>query len=303
MSQLPSLDALQTFDAAARHLSFSAAARELHVTQGAVSHRIRGLEEQLGQRLFLRVGRRVELSEEGRVLAAAVADAFERLHAGLGELADLRREGQLMVSCSPSFAIRWLVPNLAHLRAASPGIDVRISADDRLVEPGRDGIDVCIRYGPGGALHAREQRLSIEQVTPVCSPRLLEGGDALRHPDDLADHVLLHDEVLLGHPGRVGWSRWLQAAGATRVDPRQGLHFSHAHLALEAAIAGQGVALARGILVARDLAEGRLVAPFPVSVASGLAYWLLTPARGVPRPAIADFQAWLLAAVAGGTAG
>ncbi len=295
---LPSLDALLTFDAAARLSSFSAAARELHVTQGAVSHRIRGLEEQLGVRLFDRTGRRVELTVEGRVLAAAVADALEHLRDGLDRLSSLQRDQQLMVSCSPSFAIRWLVPHLPQLRQQHPDLDVRISADDRIVQPGRAGIDVCIRYGPGGSSIGDELRLGVEQVTPVCSPRLLEGPPPLRSPADLAHQVLLHDDVLGSHPGRVGWTRWLAAAGADTVDPRPGPRFSHAHMAIEAAIAGQGVALARGILVSRDLAEGRLVAPFDVSVPSGLAYWIVTPAGQPPRPAVAAFRDWLVKAVA-----
>ncbi|RME21808.1 MAG: LysR family transcriptional regulator, partial [Deltaproteobacteria bacterium] len=146
---LPSLDALLTFETAARLSSFSAAARELHVTQGAISHRIRNLEEQLGTRLFDRTARGVRLTAEGRILAAAVTDAFERLRDGLDRL-DRRRHGDpLMVSCSPSFAIRWLVPHLPQLQARHPDLDVRISADDRVVQPGRAGIDVCIRYGPG----------------------------------------------------------------------------------------------------------------------------------------------------------
>ncbi|RME25259.1 MAG: LysR family transcriptional regulator, partial [Deltaproteobacteria bacterium] len=159
------------------------------------------------------------------------------------------------------------------------------------------GIDVCIRYGPGSGTGGEAWRLSVERVTPVCSPRLLEGPAPLRRPEDLAHHVLLHDDVLAGHPGRVGWTRWLAAAGVTSVDPRRGPRFSHAHMAIEAAIAGQGVALARGILVARDVAEGRLVTPFDLSVVSGLAYWVVTPPRRVLRPAVAAFRDWLVEAV------
>ena len=299
MQKIPSLDALRTFQAAARHLSFSRAARELHVTQGAVSHRIRSLEEALGYPLFLRAARRVELTLEGRVLASAVDDAFARLDQGFEELDQLRETGRLMVSCSTSFAIRWLVPHLPELQQVAPGLEVGISADDRLMPPGRQDIDVCIRYGPGGTEGVDEVRLSIEEVTPVCSPQLLAAGPPLRTPDDLAHHVLLHDEMMRGHPGRVGWRRWLEAAGATAVDPSKGARFSHAHMAVEAALAGQGVALARGILVAGELAAGRLVAPFDLRVESGLAYWVLTPKRGAPRPQVETFRRWLLDAVRG----
>lgn len=300
MSPLPSLDALRVFQAAAATGSFSRAAQQLHVTQGAVSHRIRALEEQLGIPLFDRSSRRVVLTAQGQLLARAVDEGLARIQRGLDEVQALQASGQLMVSCSPSFAIRWLVPHLPELRAEHPDLDVRISADDRLVQPGFDGIDVCVRYGPGGTADAEALRLSVERVTPVCSPRLLQGGSPLRQPADLARHVLLHDEVLRGHPGRVGWARWLEAAGAPEVSADRGPRFSHAHLAIEAAIAGQGVALARGILVARDLAEGRLVAPFPLAVESGLAYWVLTPRGAAPRPAVAAFRDWIVAAVAGG---
>lgn len=303
MSRLPSLDALRVFQAAAHHRSFSRAARELHVTQGAVSHRIRGLEEALGQPLFERGHRRVEPTEAGRLLLRAVDEAMDTLEAGLAALGRPGQEGLVVVSCSPSFAIRWLVPHLPALRAALPHLDVRIAAEDRLVQPGHEGIDACIRYGPPGepgpGAAVDEVQLSVEQVTPVLSPRLLAQGPPLSSPDDLRHCTLLHDEVLRDHPGRVGWERWLRAAGATQVDPRRGPRFSHAHLALEAALAGQGVALARGILVARDLAEGRLVAPFALRLESGLTYRVLTPRRGL-RPAVRQFVDWLVAAVRDG---
>lgn len=274
----------------ARRRSFTAAARALSVTQGAVSHRIRALERHLGQPLFLRTTRRVELTESGQILARACEEAFSVLDDALRRIQPAAESEPVMVSCSPSFAIRWLVPHIPELRAA--GLEVRIAADDRLVTPGRGGIDVCIRYGPGGYPDADVRRLSVERVTPVCSPSLLADGAALQHPADLSRQILLHDEVLLGHPGRVGWTRWLEAADAAGSAGR-GVRFSHAYMALEAAIAGQGVALARGILVARDLAEGRLVRPFELALESGLSYWVLTPARR-PREAALRFRDWLL---------
>lgn len=297
IDQIPSLDALRVFQAAARQRSFSAAARQLHVTQGAVSHRIRALEDALQTPLFLRTRRRVELTEAGRRLQRAVDEAFASLEIGLSELQAGEAKAPLMVSCSPSFAIRWLVPHLPLLHAAAPELDVRISAADRLEQPGQHNIDVCIRYGPGGAKGVDELRLSVELVTPVCSPQLLVGGPPLATPDDLAHHVLLHDDMLRGHPGRVGWERWLREAGASQVDPTRGVRFSHAHMAVEAALAGQGVALARGILVARDVSEGRLLTPFACAVESGLAYWVLTASAGRVRPQVALFRQWLLDAV------
>lgn len=297
INRLPSLEALLTFREVARRRSFTAAARALSVTQGAVSHRIRRLEDHLGQPLLHRTTRRVELSAAGRMLSEACEVAFDRIEQALVAVEGLGRDGRLVVSCSPSFAIRWLVPHLPQLQAELAGLEVLISADDRLVHPGTRGVDLCIRYGPGGYVDGSATRLSVEEVTPVCSPALRVEGRPLRRVSDLAGTVLLHDEVMRGHPGRVGWTRWLAAHGDGSVDPSRGVRFSHAHLALEAAQAGQGVALARGILVARDLADGRLIAPFAGHLTSGLAYWVVTPGRD-PRPAVARFRTWLLDAVA-----
>ncbi len=295
---LPSLLGLEAFDAVARLGSFTRAARELHVTQSAVSHRLRALEAQVGCALFVRDGRGVELTAEGRALAASTREAFARLREGLDALERERHGGVLTISCSPSFAIRWLVPRLPGFAAAHPSIRVRLDADDRLATPGEAGIDACLRYGAGRYAGVRHTRLATEHIAPVCSPRLLERGPPLRRPSDLRHHVLLHDEVLRHHPGRVGWTRWLEAAGARGVDPEAGPRFSHAHMALEAAVAGQGVALGRTTLVARDLEEGRLVRPFALEVPSGLAYWLLTP-KGTRSDRVEAFRRWLLATVSG----
>lgn len=297
MIQLPSLAGLEAFEAAARHGSFTAAARELHVTQSAVSHRIRALEEQLGMSLFVRVGRRIELTDGGHALADAVRDGFASLREGVRSLERLKG-GVLTVSCSPSFAIRWLVPHLPEFRALHPEVDVRIAADDRLVDPGRDGIDACLRYGAGGYPGLEHTRLAVERIGPVCSPVLLERGPPLRRVDDLAKHVLLHDEVLRTHPARIGWRRWLEAAGATQVDPDRGPRFSHAHMALEAAVAGQGLALGRTTLVARDVREGRLVRPFAFELESELAYWLLTPRGQSLTGPLRTLTEWLVSTTA-----
>jgi LysR family glycine cleavage system transcriptional activator len=296
INRLPSLEALLTFREVARRRSFTAAARTLSVTQGAVSHRIRRLEDHLGQPLLHRTTRRVELSEAGRLLAEACDVAFDRVERALESIEGLGRDGRLVVSCSASFAIRWLVPHLPQLQQEMGGLEVLVSADDRLVQPGTRGVDLCIRYRPGGYVGVSATRLSVEQVTPVCSPALRADGRPLRSVSNLCRTTLLHDEVMRGHPGRIGWTRWLRTHGDGATDPSKGIRFSHAHLALEAAQAGQGVALARGILVARDLAEGRLVAPFAGKLTSGLAYWVLTPGRE-PRPAVARFRSWLLAAM------
>lgn len=233
----------------------------------------------------------MELTDAGRLLAGSARDAFARLREGV-ERVERAGRGTLTLSCSPSFAIRWLVPSLPAFRARHPEVDLRLAADDRLVSPGREGIDACLRYGAGDYGDVDRTRLAVEHIGPVCTPALAEG---LRRPEDLAGHVLLHDEVLRDHPGRIGWRRWLAAAGAAGIAPDAGPRFSHAHMALEAALAGQGVALGRSTLVRRDLAAGRLVRPFALQLESALSYWFLTPRGAAPTPEVRAFRDWLLA--------
>lgn len=290
---LPPLPGLLTFHAVARAQSFSAAARQLHVTQGAVSHRIRALEESLGVPLFLRMPRQVKLTEPGMVLFAAVQDAFLRLSAGVHQIEDQADGKRVGVSCSPSFAIRWLVPHLGQLRLDHPDIDVHVAADDRLVEPGSSGVDLCVRFGPGGYLGVDAVRLTDEDVFAVCSPLYLEKMK-LRRLHQLSRCDLLHADALADHEAHVGWSEWLRAVGADGVDPDQGVHLSHAHMALEAATAGQGVALGRNTLTDDAIASGQLVRLFGSHTRCGFAYWLLAPRGGNPRPAVRDLRGWLL---------
>lgn len=297
MTPLPSLAGLVAFEVVARKLSFSAAGRELHLTQGAVSHRIRTLEEELGVRLFERSARRVELTREGEALRRATTEAFARLRLGLDEVASLQSDKRLTVSCSPSFAIRWLVPHLGSLRAVAPELDVHIAAQDELVSPGSGAIDVCIRFGPGGYSGLRTERLLAEAITPVCSPSYAERL-RLRRPADLRRCDLLHDDVLLHHPDHVGWPEWFAHAGVVHDEPTRGTRFSHAHLALDAAAAGHGVALGRRALTVAARRAGLLVTPFASALPSRLTYWFLTP-RVPQRPrAVQAFRDWLVHALA-----
>jgi LysR family glycine cleavage system transcriptional activator len=183
-------------------------------------------------------------------------------------------------------------------RAVHPELDLRIAADDMPVEPARGGVDACVRLAPGPVPRHRSEKLIDEVVFPVVSPRLLESAAPLRRPADLARFTLLHDEALAHEPQRVGWAAFLRAVGESRVDAARGVHFSHAYLALEAALAGDGVALARRSLVAEDLVRGRLVAPLRESVPSGLAYWLSSATDGAElSPALAGLRAFLLEAL------
>jgi LysR family glycine cleavage system transcriptional activator len=290
--RLPPLSALRAFEAAARHLSFTRAAGELHVTQTAISHQIRGLEEHLGVRLFRRLPRGLLLTEEGQSYLPAVRDAFDRIDAATGELIAARAGGPLTASMIPSFAARWLVPRLGRFRSAHPEIDLRISASVHLVDFAREDVDIAIRMGRGHYPGLRVDRLFGEALMPVCSPALLEGSHPLRRPEDLRHHVLLHDDDY------TGWRLWLELAGVAGVDPRRGLTFSDSGMVVQAAAEGQGVALARVALAAWDLAAGRLVRPFEVSIARDLAYYLVCPEASADRPRIAAVRAWLLAEAA-----
>lgn len=292
--------ALSALEAVARHGSVTAAARALHLSQSAVSHAIAALEQQLGVALVERAGRGVRLTARGALLARATGDALALIDEALRALAPRRTIARqaLSISCSPSFAIRFLVPRLSSFRGAHPDVDLRIAAEDVPSEPGEASVDASVRLAAGPSARFGGERLIDEVVFPVVSPRLLEAGAPLACPDDLGRFTLLHDEALSYEPRRVGWAAWLRTVGATRVDAGQGMHFSHAYLAIEAALAGDGVALARRSLVAEDLVRGRLVAPLAESVPSGLAYWLaLRGGSAEASPALVALRSFLIEAL------
>ncbi len=288
MARLPTLNALRAFEAAGRHLSFTRAAEELHVTQAAISHQIKSLEEQLGIRMFRRGPRGLLLTDAGQSYLPEVREAFQRLNAATDRLLEDDARGAITVSVLPSFAARWLVPRLTRFREAHPDIEVRVSADDRLADFDRDDVDVAIRYGRGDYPGLQADRFLTEELFPVCSPELLT-RTALERPEDLCSHTLLHDDM------RMDWSMWLLAAGVEGVDPRRGPSFNDSSMVLQAAVDGQGVALGRSALALDDLAAGRLVRPFEFSLPAEYAYYILCPERTANRPNIKTFREWLLA--------
>ena len=200
------------------------------------------------------------------------------------------RRGILTVSSAPSFAARWLVPRLGLFNARHPEIDVRVSATLGLADFARDGVDAAIRYGRGKYPGLHVERLMQDEIFPVCSPALLKRGPRLRKPDDLRHYMLLHDESPIAAPD---WTMWLRAAGATKVDPARGLRFSNFDLTLTAALAGEGVALARSSLSGGDIAAGRLVQPFPLRLATDLATYFVCPPGALKSPRVAAFREWL----------
>ena len=286
---LPSLNGLRAFESVARHQSFTRAAEELNVTQTAVSHQIKTLEERLGLKLFDRRSRALRLTEAAKNYLPSVRSAFDELHDATERL--IRRDGDatLTVSTLTSFAAKWLVPRLGGFQDLHPEISIRIMTSRAAVDFARDDVDVAIRYGRGDWPGLRADRLIREDIFPVCSPKLLDGPEPLRRPDDLASHTLLHVVGFLED-----WQVWLTAANVDGVDPTGGLKFDLILNALQAAIDGLGVALGRTALVEGDLATGRLVAPFDISLPIEAAYYVVAPEQTADLPKIEAFREWLI---------
>ena len=291
MLDLPPLDALRVFEAAARRLSFAAAAEELHLSASAVSHRIKALEAQLGITLFQRMTRKVQLTPAGRAYAAAVADALAILREATRRLAG-EANRPLTVSVTPLFGARWLLPRLARFEAAHPGLAVRLVSTSRLADFSADGVDCAVRYGRGRWPGLAAHWLMTLDFVPVCAPSLLKQG-LLKSPSDLAHHTLLHYEATPD-----AWRMWLLAAGATGVDPDRGQILSDMPTTVQAAIDGIGIAIADRKFLARELAQRRLVTPFAIDMPSGGAFYFVYPEPRAADRRVALFRDWVLKEVA-----
>lgn len=285
--QLPPLNAVRAFEAAARHLSFTRAADELNVTQAAVSHQIKLLEDRLGMPLFRRLNRALLLTDAGQALFPAVNEALDIMATAVDRLHRHDKTGEITVTTMDSFAATWLVPRLGRFRKRHPEIDVRVTTSDTSIDFARENVDLAIRYGYGDWPGLSVKRLMTEEAFPVCAPALLESGPPLKHPSDLKDQTLLHDDM------REDWRMWLMAAGETGVDPERGPSYQHSNLVLQAAEQGDGVALARSVLVEAALAAGRLVKPFDLSLPVRYAYYVVCPIANLSRPKVEAFRNWL----------
>lgn len=288
---LPPLHSLRAFEAAARHLSFTRAAQELHVTQTAVSHHVKQLEGHLGVVLFLREPRKLSLTAEGQAWARELSDVFGRLHAAHERLRVRPRSARPVVAVSviPSFAARWLVPRLGRFLARNPDVDVHISPSEHLVDFAAERIDLGVRYGSGRYPGLATAKLADDAYVAVCAPAL-RARHRLTVPEDLRRAVLLHDD----EPD--GWQKWLAARGVRGVVASSGTVLTDSSMLVAAAVEGQGVALARWSLAFDDLEAGRLVLPFPrvPPMPAGRSYYVVVPRRYLARPAVASFHAWLL---------
>jgi LysR family glycine cleavage system transcriptional activator len=289
---LPPLETFRFFEAAARHLNFTQAAEEMHVTHGAVSQRIKRLEEHLGMSLFQRSGRRMLLTDEGRRLLERVKIAMGEIAEGVEAIRSGNRDRILTVSMLPGFATYWLMPRLAEFIARHPDIEVNIRPTMSLTDFTRDGVDMAVRSGPGVWPGLTSIKLYDEDLVPVCSPAF-RGGRLPRAPGDLLKTPLLHDE-------RQPWSIWFRAVGLDYPDAGQGSRYGDQTMLLAAAIAGLGVALARASLVQADLESGRLVRLFSRSVRATYAYYIVYPPGSETLGKVQAFQEWLLEQVRSG---
>ncbi|MCB8879137.1 transcriptional regulator GcvA [Acidisoma cellulosilytica] len=289
------LTALRSFESAGRLLSFSRAADELFVTQAAISRQIRELETLLGTKLFHRHHRAVTLTEPGAKLLDRLSDSFDAIADAVDEATAVPVVTELVVSAEPGLAACWLVPRLDRFRAARPDVEVEVLADPHVIEFRSSRVDLAIRYDPEAA-EADWPRVDAEplmssRVTPVLAPSLLASGPPIRKPADLLRLTLLHDDE------RAGWTTWLEAAGVGGLPQRRGPVFNDHALVIQMAMRGQGVALGDIPLLSEDIAAGRLIAPFPLTIGTG-GYWIVAPDLGDLVPAARAFADWLKAEAA-----
>jgi LysR family transcriptional regulator, glycine cleavage system transcriptional activator len=289
--RLPPLNALKAFEAAARSESFTRAAEELNVTQGAVSHQVKALEAILGVRLFHRERQRLVMTEAGRDYLAVVRDALDRIAMGTERLMQRQTSGVLTVSTSPDFAAKWLVHRLGRFAEVHSDVLLRVSATLHRVDFAREDVDVAVRHGDGQWAGLDVARLCSERLFPVCSPKLVSGRNRITKASDLLKFPLLRLDDWNT------WSRWFEAAGVT--DPvAHGPALNSASMLIDAAVDGQGIALARTALAARDLISGRLVRPIDVSLRMSNTYWIVCPKATAALPKIKLIREWLLAEAA-----
>ena len=293
MKRLPPLNSLKVFEAAARHLSFTKAAEELHVTPGAVSQQIKALEDFLQTPVFRREKRALLLTDEAQASLPVLREGFDKLTEAADILAAKADTRRLAVSVAPSFASKWLVPRLDSFQEANPEIDVWVSADMDVVDFAVEDVDLAVRYGGGRYPGLVVDHLMAEKIVPVCAPSLLTGNNPLKEPEDLVHHTLLHDSSPDKDEKIPNWPMWLKAAGVCHKEGTRGLKFNQSSLVIEAAVAGKGVALAKSALALADLEAGRLVIPFDLKTPTDFAYYIVYPPSKSSSASVKAFTAWL----------
>ncbi len=288
--RLPPLNALKAFEAAARHLNFTEAADELSVTQAAISHQVRALEERLGVQLFRRLPRGLLLTDEGQLLLPGLRDAFDRMAQAVEAIASAEAYGTLTISTLTTFSLSWLVPRLPRFQAAHPEIDVRLMTTPRVVDFAREDVDVAIRHGNGNWPGLSCERLLEERVTPLCGRSF---RDRLREPHDLIGCPILQVSDDLD------WPIWLRAVGVEGVNLARGSHFDSTKIAVQAAIDGLGVAIGEPTMFTEDILAGRIFQPFDLIITTGKSWWLIAPPRSMERRKVKVFRDWIRAELDG----
>lgn len=292
--RLPPLNAIRAFEASARHLSFKAAAEELFVTPAAISYQIKTLEEFIGVELFIRENRSTLLTPAAQRCFSDIKGGFEQIARGIKKARAEQKSGLLTVSAGPAFTIKWLAPRLHAFLESHPDIDARISSGLGFADLRHDAIDAAIRFGNvrDDALFA--QKLVSEQLIPLCHPSLLEGKHSLSKPENIQHHSLIHDDSLNFNPGAPGWPECLQQANISHIQTERGIHFNQADHALQAAMDGQGIILARRVLATPDIQAGRLVCPFPEwEIDTGMSYYFVCLKEKAEQHKVSIFMEWM----------
>ena len=286
--RLPPLTSLRAFEAAGRHLSFTKAAEELTVTQAAISHQVKALEEHLDVALFLRLPRQLELTKAGKILLPVVRDAFNRISESVAKLNKDVASAALTVKLAPSFAAKWLSPRLDDFRRKHPQIVLSLTHSNEAADFRRQSVDIAITYGTGDWRGVVSDRVLNIDFFPVCSPQFMQGEYPLTNPANLAHYTLLHDT------DHAAWTNWLALAGIEDIDPQRGTIVDDTNVLIQVAIDGLGVALGSTHFVADRLASGRLAKPFDTTLHSDYAYYVVCPKKHLKRPEVAAFKAWLM---------
>ncbi|WP_040503943.1 transcriptional regulator GcvA [Leucothrix mucor] len=298
---LPPLNALKAFEVAARHLNLTKAAAELFVTPAAVSRHIKVLEEYLDVTLFIRGNQGLELTEVALHCYPKLSTGFATLADAVAEIRQRTNRRQLTVGMAPSFASKWFIPRMNQFTEMFPDIDLRIISSSDYLESykgakhGRDGTDVSIRFGKGSYPDCEVKKMFSVSVTPLCSPTLLDGEFPLDDPENLRHYTLIHDDTL--HGGQQDWDTWLEAAGVSAMDTSRGSRFNHVSLALEAAVAGHGVVLTIGALASKDISQGRLIAPFQLSLPLDYNYYLVIDKDKQELTTVNTFVDWIFSEI------
>ncbi len=289
--RLPPLNSLKCFEAAGRLLSFTSAARELNVTQAAISHQIKVIEEFLGLSLFDRYPRRLALTEQGKALLPEVIEAFDRVSAAIGTLSKEKYSSMISVRLAPSFAAKWLSPRLKYFWLQYPEIDLCLFHAHAAVDFEREEIDIAVSYGKGNWPGVVADKLLSLDFFPVCSPAFLHNDKPLSHVDNLRYYSLLHDA------NYECWRDWLELAGATGIEAEKGTIIDDTNVLIQAAIDGQGIALGSTTFVEDHLESGRLVKPFDTILENEFSYYVVCPESHLKNPAVLAFKQWLLSLV------